>query len=70
MRLSHVRIWYIASIAVLGAVLPQVHADPVSTAFTYQGRLVDGGNPANGLYDFEFTLYLFYFPVQRRGFSF
>jgi hypothetical protein len=26
------------------------------TAFTYQGQLVSGGSPANGLYDFEFTL--------------
>ena len=30
---------------------------PVGTAFTYQGQLKDGGSPANGLYDFEFTLY-------------
>src|ERR1051325_1406955 len=28
-----------------------------STAFTYQGRLTDGSNPANGLYDFRFTVY-------------
>ena len=27
-----------------------------STAFTYQGRLVDGGQPANGTYDFQFSL--------------
>ncbi len=27
------------------------------TAFTYQGRLNDGGEPANGVYDFEFKLY-------------
>ena len=27
------------------------------TAFTYQGRLNDGGNPANGSYDLQFTLY-------------
>jgi hypothetical protein len=27
-----------------------------STAFTYQGRLNNGGNPANGLYDFRFKL--------------
>jgi hypothetical protein len=26
------------------------------TAFTYQGRLNNGGNPANGLYDFRFRL--------------
>lgn len=29
----------------------------VGTAFTYQGRLADNGNPANGIYDFEFKLY-------------
>jgi hypothetical protein len=27
------------------------------TAFTYQGRLNDGGNPANGNYDFQFSIY-------------
>jgi hypothetical protein len=32
-------------------------AVPVGTAFTYQGRLTDGGSPANGAYDFEFELY-------------
>jgi hypothetical protein len=30
---------------------------PLGTAFTYQGKLTDGGPAANGLYDFEFTLY-------------
>ncbi|MBS3784780.1 MAG: hypothetical protein KGY78_10095, partial [Anaerolineae bacterium] len=32
-------------------------AAPVGTSFTYQGRLTDGGDPADGSYDFEFTLY-------------
>ena len=32
-------------------------AEPLSTAFTFQGRLGDGGNPANGSYDLKFTLY-------------
>ncbi len=27
------------------------------TAFTYQGRLNDGANPANGLYDLQFAIY-------------
>lgn len=27
------------------------------TAFTYQGRLLDGANPANGLYELQFTIY-------------
>ena len=28
----------------------------MGTAFTYQGKLEDGGGPANGQYDFEFKL--------------
>ena len=34
-----------------------VQAASVGTAFTYQGRLTDGGSPANGEYDFKFKLY-------------
>src|SRR5882672_8935909 len=37
-----------------------VSAAPVraqSTAFTYQGHLIDGGNPANGLYDLQIVLF-------------
>lgn len=43
----------------LGAASAGVAAtdDVVGTAFTYQGRLVDGGALANGDYDFQFTLY-------------
>jgi len=33
---------------------PQVN---IGTAFTYQGRLLDGGNPANGVYDLQFQLF-------------
>jgi hypothetical protein len=29
----------------------------LGTAFTYQGRLTDGGRPADGEYDLQFTLY-------------
>ena len=29
----------------------------IPTAFTYQGKLTDGGAPANGTYDFEFRLF-------------
>jgi hypothetical protein len=32
-------------------------AEPVGTAFTYQGRLIDNNEPADGLYDFQFKLY-------------
>ena len=30
---------------------------PLDTSFMYQGRLNDGGRPANGTYDFRFKLY-------------
>jgi hypothetical protein len=32
-------------------------AAPIGTAFTYQGRLTEDGNPADGLYDFQFKLF-------------
>ena len=32
-------------------------AAPLGTAFTYQGKLTDGGNSANGSYDLTFTLF-------------
>ena len=28
-----------------------------TTAFTYQGKLTDAGNPANGNYDLQFKLF-------------
>jgi hypothetical protein len=34
-----------------------IFAAPMGTAFTYQGRLNDGGQPANGNYDMVFNLY-------------
>jgi len=34
-----------------------VQAAPMGTAFTYQGRLDDNGQPANGVYDFQFRLF-------------
>jgi lysophospholipase L1-like esterase len=39
----------------LSGQLSRAHAQ--GTAFTYQGRLNDGANPANGSYDLTFTLY-------------
>jgi hypothetical protein len=32
-------------------------AAPMGMAFTYQSRLIDANNPADGLYDFQFKLY-------------
>ncbi len=47
----------ILTFALLALSSALVMAAPVGTAFTYQGRLTDGGNPANGSYDLTFTLY-------------
>ncbi len=41
------------SLLVLSASL----ASAQTTAFTYQGKLADNGNPANGQYDFQFKLF-------------
>ena len=32
-------------------------AEPMGSAFTYQGRLMDGNSPADGFYDLQFKLY-------------
>jgi hypothetical protein len=32
-------------------------AQPLTTSFTYQGSLIDGGAPANGVFDLRFRLY-------------
>ena len=37
--------------------LPLLICAGQGTAFTYQGRLSDGGAPANGSYDFQFAIY-------------
>lgn len=47
-----------AMAALLLAVLSwAASASPLGSAFTYQGRLSEAGQPANGSYDFEFVLY-------------
>ncbi|HEX5123391.1 MAG TPA: hypothetical protein VFV97_09090, partial [Rhodanobacteraceae bacterium] len=49
----------IASSALVAALLlaSTAMADPLGSAFTYQGQLTDGGSPANASYDFEFALF-------------
>jgi hypothetical protein len=32
-------------------------AAPLGNSFTYQGRLIDADNAADGLYDFQFKLF-------------
>jgi hypothetical protein len=41
----------------LAFLLSASSAPAQTTAFTYQGRLTDGGSPANGNYDLQFTLW-------------
>ena len=43
--------------AIVAAFLPFESLHAQGTAFMYQGRLNDGGNPANGNYDLRFTIY-------------
>jgi hypothetical protein len=44
-------------IAALSLGAGTITAAPLGTAFTYQGQLTDGGNPANGTYELKFTLF-------------
>ena len=51
-----------ANLALAEEPQPQAQGEVVAqamlgSAFTYQGRLTDGGAPANGVYDFQFKLY-------------
>ncbi len=47
----------VALLTCLSTLNPQLSAAPLGTAFTYQGRLTDGANPASGGYDLRFTIY-------------
>ena len=47
------------------ALLLDLGARAQGTAFTYQGRLQDTGEPANGTYDLRFTL--FDAPIDRKS---
>ena len=46
----------LAAALLLATLNLQLAASPLGTTFTYQGRLGDGGSPANGSYDLKFTL--------------
>ena len=43
-------------LAAAGLMWSAAAAQPLGTAFTYQGRLTDAGTPASGTYDFQFAL--------------
>jgi hypothetical protein len=47
---------WLASLLAL-ALVPPAGAQPAGTAFTFQGRLTDGGTPSDGPFDFRFIVY-------------
>ena len=47
----------IALLLMTGSAAASPNYAPIGTGFTYQGRLMDGGAPADGTYDFQFALY-------------
>ena len=47
----------VLGLVLLWALNLHLQAAPMGTAFTYQGRLSDGGIPAAGSYDLRFTIY-------------
>lgn len=57
--MNHTRISKILTVlfAVVLCLGPVGLANPIGTAFTYQGRLIDANQTANGLYDFQFKLF-------------
>ena len=46
-----------ALLTCLSTLNPQLSAAPLGTAFTYQGRLTDNGDSANGVYDLRFVIF-------------
>jgi hypothetical protein len=49
--------WLLAVAFLLTVFLPSLWAQSNTTAFSYNGHLVESGRPANGLYDITFGLY-------------
>jgi hypothetical protein len=45
------------ALALLGCFAGELVASPMGSAFSYQGRLNDGADPANGFYDLQFAVY-------------
>lgn len=43
--------------SLLFSIAPNSLIAQIGTAFTYQGRFIDSGNPASGSFDFEYKLY-------------
>ncbi|MCK5563837.1 MAG: hypothetical protein KAJ07_01205 [Planctomycetes bacterium] len=48
---------YVAILLVALSITSNIIAEPLGTAFTYQGRLSDAGSAADGSFDFQFKLF-------------
>ena len=46
----------VAMLACLSTLNPQLSAAPLGTAFSYQGRLAEGGTNATGIFDLRFAI--------------
>jgi hypothetical protein len=57
MMISNINSKYLAAVLLLACLLPCGIARAQTSAFTYQGRLTDGGTPANTTYQFQFKLF-------------
>src|SRR5262245_37136957 len=53
----HRRSFRFAAAAAVAMFAGAALGDPLTTAFTYQGRLLQGGNAPTALYDFQFSLF-------------
>jgi len=57
METSRWKLWFIAGSLFLLSQGAASDAEPVGTGFMYQGSIMDGDQPAEGLYDFQFKLF-------------
>ena len=56
--MKHLRyVKLVIALASLTVATGKIGAAPAGTAFTYQGRLADGTNAANGQYELQFVLF-------------
>lgn len=52
-----IRLFTVAALAAAVLSAPAALAQPVNDSFTYQGELIDSGEPASGFFDMEFRVY-------------
>jgi hypothetical protein len=57
MKITKLLIILILALGLIVWLVPKVEAGPMGTAWTYQGRLMDDNQPADGVYDIAFVLF-------------